>query len=72
MDSPLLTLRNKLDLTLRELSAETGASKSKLWRIEQRKQDPDMELLRQLAALANRRKVPIRLDDFLSTPPVRA
>lgn len=71
MVHPLRQFRTDLGLTLRALASETGASKSTLWRVENRKQDPDMELLRQLTALARRRNKSIRVDDFLLTPPER-
>lgn len=71
MNHPLRTLRTTLQLSLREMADETGVSKSKLSRIENRKQDPNLDLLRQVAALAARRRVPIRIEDFLAVTPVR-
>lgn len=70
-DTPLGRFREGLNLTFDALAAETGASKSKLWRIENRRQDPDMELLRRLDRLAKRKGVAIRFEDFLSSPPMR-
>ena len=71
MEHPLRKFRTDLDLSLRGLANETGASKSKLFRIETRQQDADLEFLRQLEALARRRGKSIRFDDFLSLRPMR-
>lgn len=72
MDHPLRQFRKALGLSLRGLADETGASKSKLFRIEARLQDADLDLLRQLDSLAKRRKREINLDDFLAARPRRA
>lgn len=70
-DHPLKKFRAGLKLTLRQMAAETGSSAAALSRIETRKQDPDMDLLRQLSALAARRGQSIRIDEFLSFRPVK-
>lgn len=70
VEHPLRKLRSDLELTLKEMSRETGASKTKLWRVEHRVQDADLDLIRQVVALAKRKKKTVRVDDFLGVPPV--
>lgn len=72
MEHPLRKLRTDLKLSLRGFADEIGASKSKVFRIEKRQQDADLEMLRQVEALARRRGATIRMDDFLSLRPMRA
>ena len=73
MTHPLRTFRTDvLKLSLRGLAKETGTSASALSRIERRQQDADLDLLRQLAALAERRRVRLPLEDIVALPPVRA
>lgn len=66
LDHPLRKLRTSLELTLRDMAKETGLSPSQLSRIENRKQEASLDLLRQVAALAERRKKPFRMEDFLA------
>lgn len=72
MDHPLRKFRKDvLGLSLRGLAKETGASASALSRIERREQDADLDLIRQLTALADRRAVKLPLADIIALPPVR-
>jgi transcriptional regulator with XRE-family HTH domain len=71
MDHPLRKFRNDLGLSLRAMARETGASASALSRIERRQQDADLDLLRQLSALAERRGAKLPLSDIILLPPVR-
>lgn len=68
-DHPLKKFRTGLNLTLRQMAAETGTSAAALSRIETYKQDPDLGLLRQVAALADRRNVTLDMGVFLSVRP---
>lgn len=72
VEHPLRKLRDELDLTLQQMALETGASKTKIWRVEHRRQDADLALIRQAVALAKRKKKDLRVDDFLGVPPVEA
>lgn len=71
MEHPLKKFRADLNLSLRGLARETGTSASALSRIENRRQDADMDLLRQLVALAERRAIKLRVEDFIAVKPVR-
>jgi transcriptional regulator with XRE-family HTH domain len=71
MDHPLRKFRAELGLSLRAMARETGTSASALSRIERRQQDADLDLLRQLSALAARRAVKFPLADIIALPPVR-
>lgn len=71
MEHPLRKFRKDLGLSLRSLARETGSSASALSRIERRHQDADLDLLRQLAALAERKRVRLPLEDIVALAPVR-
>lgn len=72
MSHPLRKFRkDDLKLSLRDFARETGASKSKICRIERREQDADLDFLRQVVALGRRRRIDVSLEGFLAVPPLR-
>lgn len=63
---PLQSYRERAGLTLDVLAERVGVSKATLSRVENRKQDPSLDLIGKLKAASNGE---ISADDFLPQPP---